>query len=90
MDDADSVPEMTPVPALELQINGCDHALQKKAPLSSAAVRLALQDDQWAFEAPGSPRAGFLPGVYRYLRGISVLWTVVDVWWALTDALCGP
>jgi hypothetical protein len=68
MEDADGAPERTPVPALSLEMIGCNGESQKKAPLSSAAVGLALQDDQWAFEAPGE---GVSPGVYRYLRGSS-------------------
>lgn len=64
MDDG-GAPEMTPV-----RVVAADEPLKpEKAPLSAAAVRLALQDDQWTFAAPGSPRSDVAPGVYRYLRG---------------------
>lgn len=68
MEDADGAPERTPMPALALEMTGCVGDPLEKAPLSSAAVGLALQDDQWAFETPGE---GLSPGVYRYLRGSS-------------------
>lgn len=40
--------------------------------LSSSVVSLAVQDDQWSFTPPVSPRTGeslLKPGKYRYLRG---------------------
>ncbi|ETK87006.1 hypothetical protein F441_08608 [Phytophthora nicotianae CJ01A1] len=67
MEDDDSTPEVTSAP-----INGPEQGRRERH-LSSGAMNLALQDDQWTFESPVSQQPGqplvVRPGTYRYLKG---------------------
>ncbi|KAI9998545.1 hypothetical protein PInf_002936 [Phytophthora infestans] len=76
MEDDDSTPEVTSAPT-----NGSAQVLRDRH-LSSGAMNLALQDDQWTFESPVSTQPGqslvVRPGMYRYLKGAEVEGSTYD------------